>query len=105
KIPSQRPLDKYWIKNKAQKVAVKKMGAALRRLKATLNSHDLIFAIKNDFPMDDDEIDKWRTLLDKIAATELANVGSLNRYKRHAVKAAAEFLRQHDVPLTAARTG
>jgi hypothetical protein len=83
----------------------KRMAAALRRLTATLNNHDLIFTIKADFPIDDGAAAKWCTLLDRIAATDIPNVGGLDLYKRHAVQSAADFLRQHGVWLTSARTG
>src|SRR4051794_2547676 len=105
-IPSHRPKnDDYWVRNKAQKLAVKRLAGILRRLKADLNSDDLIFAISRDFPVDEAEFEKWCTLLDKIAQTELPNAGSMDYFKRHAVQAAADFLREHDVPLTIARSG
>lgn len=103
-FPSRQSPNKYSVNSKAQKRAVKKMADALRRLEAALKSSDLISALKTDFPMKGDEIERRYKQLETIAETKLAP-GRLDLPARYAVQAAADFLSQHGVRLTVDREG
>jgi len=96
---------RHWIRTKPQKVAVKRLATALRRLKAALNQRDLIFTLKSDFPMTVTGLEDWCRRIQQLAGTNLLNPGRLNQAKRHAVESAAKFCQCHGVELAKSRNG
>jgi len=95
----------YLFKSKAQKVAARSLMEALKRLASVLNTDDLLPAIKVLLPVSRDELKGWAEEIRRSAAVPLPGRKQKNKWKRHAVEAAANFCRQHHVPLMASKNG
>lgn len=99
-----RPTDRYLFEHKGQKIAAKSLARAIRRLEYLLNDREQ-WPITRDSPVTVAALQAWREKIDKSAEAKLVNKGGYDKFKRHAVKAAAAFCQKHNLPLKASRHG
>src|SRR6266567_6369923 len=96
---------RYGTWTKAQKRAAGRVAAALRRLEAVLKDPDLEKYVRDSFPLDEIDFERWTTYCQKASETPLPKTWLRDPARREAAKQAARLLKQHDIPLRVTRRG